>query len=441
MTAPVESWGGLSAKASELVKPEAFLTDNRARGSALPYGNGRSYGDSCLNASGTAIATRNAGKIISFDNDTGLLVAEAGLLLSDLIDVVAPAGWFPAVLPGTQFVTLGGAIANDIHGKNHHRRGTFGCHVTEIHLDRTDRGPLVIKPGDGTGLFEATVGGLGLTGLIRSAKVQLMRIGASSIRQQTTRFNDLEEYFGLAREADERHEYAVAWLDSLSKGKRFGRGHLIAGDHEAEGGHPATSGTSPFSIPFTPPVSPLQGPFLRLFNETYFRSAPVGVSEKTVAYDTFFFPLDRIGRWNRLYGPRGLHQHQSVIPEKAGFETVKDLLECTQAAGHGSFLTVLKRFGSVRSPGFMSFPRAGYTLTLDFPDKGTATLGLLEKLDEITLKAGGAVNPYKDRRMSPGTFKASFPEWRRLEAMRDPALLSDFWRRTALRDEDGVRKE
>lgn len=432
MTAHVESWGGLSVETSELLQPEAFLAGDRARGSTLPYGNGRSYGDSCLNACGAAIATRNAGKIISFDDKSGLLEAEAGLLLSDLIDAVAPAGWFPAVLPGTQFVTLGGAIANDIHGKNHHRRGTFGCHVREIHLDRTERGSLVIEPGDGTGLFEATVGGLGLTGLIRRAKLQLMRVGASAIRQETTRFNDLEEYFGLAREADERHEYAVAWLDSLSKGNRFGRGHLIAGDHETEGGHPSASGRSALSVPFTPPVSPLQGPFLRLFNETYFRSAPAGVSVKTVPSEKFFFPLDRIGRWNRLYGPRGLHQHQSVIPEKAGFETVKRLLECTQANRHGSFLTVLKRFGSVQSPGFMSFPRAGYTLTLDFPDKGSATLGLLDKLDEITLTAGGAVNPYKDRRMSSATFKASFPEWQKLESMRDPALLSDFWRRTAL---------
>lgn len=432
MNAHVESWGGLSVETSGLLKPEAFLDDTRASGGALPYGNGRSYGDSCLNAAGAAIATRSARKILSFDETTGLLAAEAGLLLSELIDAVAPKGWFPAVLPGTQFVTLGGAIANDIHGKNHHRKGTFGCHVTEIHLDRTDRGPLVIRPGDATGLFEATVGGLGLTGLIRRATVQLMRVGASSIRQETTRFNDLEEYFGLAQDADDRHEYAVAWLDSISRGRRFGRGHLIAGDHETEGGHPAAGSASPLKVPFTPPVTPLQGPFLRLFNETYFRGAPAGVSTRTVGFEKFFFPLDRIGRWNRLYGPRGLHQHQSVIPEEAGFETVKKLLECTQANRHGSFLTVLKRFGQVRSPGFMSFPRAGYTLTLDFPDKGSPTLRLLQELDEITLAAGGAINPYKDRRMSSATFKASFPDWQRLETLRDPALLSDFWRRTAL---------
>ncbi|MEP1573679.1 FAD-binding oxidoreductase [Roseibium album] len=432
MTNHIQSWGGLKVEAPDLLEPEDFLKSDRPAGSILPFGNGRSYGDSCLNASGTAIANRSSNSILSFDRVTGIVEAEAGVLLSDLIDAVAPHGWFPPVLPGTQFVTLGGAIANDIHGKNHHRKGTFGCHVTEIHLDRSDAGSLVLRQGDETGLFEATIGGLGLTGLIRKASLQLMKAGSSWIRQETTRFDNLEAYFALAPGIDETHEYAVAWIDSLSKGGRFGRGHLIAGDHEQTGGHPATGVASRLSIPFTPPISPLQGPFLRMFNETYFRNAPEGTSSKRVPFDTFFFPLDSIGSWNRLYGPRGLHQHQSVIPESQGFETVKTLLECTQASRHGSFLTVLKRFGSMKSPGFMSFPHAGFTLTLDFPDKGASTYRLLEKLDEVTLAAGGAVNPYKDRRMSAATFKASFPEWQRLELLRDPMLLSDFWRRTAL---------
>lgn len=432
MTKHVQSWGGLKVEACDLVQPDAYLTEGRKPGSLLPYGNGRSYGDSCLNASGAAVATRSSGRILTFDKTTGLLEAEAGILLSEIISAVAPHGWFPTVLPGTQFVTLGGAIANDIHGKNHHRKGTFGCHVEEIRLDRTDKGCLTIRSGDESGLFEATIGGLGLTGLIRSATIRLMRVTSPSIRQETTRFDCLEDYFDLAEAADEKHEYAVAWIDSLSSGKRFGRGHLIAGDHAASGEYQEKASGPRLTIPFTPPITPLQGPFLSLFNETYFRSAPAGCSIKDVAFDKFFFPLDRIGRWNRLYGPRGLHQHQSVIPEKGGFETVKSLLECTQASRHGSFLTVLKRFGSMKSPGFMSFPRPGYTLTLDFPDKSEPTLALLQKLDEITLAAGGAVNPYKDRRMSAFTFKASFPHWQRLEELRDPVLLSDFWRRTAL---------
>ena len=427
------SWGGLKVINPGWVDPEHFATKLRVRDGALPYGNGRSYGDSCLNASGRAIACRSAARILAFDPLAGVLEAEAGVLLSDIIATVAPHGWLPAVLPGTQFVTLGGAIANDIHGKNHHRRGTFGCHVTEIHLDRSDTGRLVLRPDANAGLFKATIGGMGMTGLIRKATIQLMPIGALSVRQVTTRFDTLEAYFNLAEAADAKHEYAVAWIDSLARGSRFGRGHLICGDHDTSGGLAVTNASKRLSVPFTPPASPLQGPFLRLFNELYFRSAPAGRSERTVRHDRFFFPLDGIGDWNRLYGPRGLHQHQSLLPDPAAFDTVKSLLECTQKNGHGSFLTVLKRFGSVTSPGIMSFPRQGYTLTLDFPDKGRTTRALLAKLDEITLSAGGSVNPYKDRRMSPETFHASFPQWPQLEAVRDPALLSDFWRRTALR--------
>ncbi len=448
MRQTIGSWGGLTVTAAELAAPDSYLELQIPQGGALPFGNGRSYGDSCPNATGTAIAARQSGRILNFDPASGRIEAEAGVLLSEIIAAAAPYGWFPPVLPGTQFVTLGGAIANDIHGKNHHRKGTFGAHVAEIHLDRSGEGSRVLTPDDESGLFAATVGGLGLTGLIRKAVLQLMPVASSGIRQTTTRFDNLEAYFELAPKADEDHEYAVAWIDSLGRGARFGRGHLIAGDHAAEddtagehkseGGQPAGAPSQLFTVPFTPPVSPLQGPFLKLFNEAYYRGAPAGASVQTVPFGKFFFPLDRVGRWNRLYGPRGLHQHQSVVPEDSAPDTVRALLECTQESRHGSFLTVLKRFGEAASPGFMSFPRAGYTLTLDFPDKGRGTLKLLEKLDAITLSAGGAVNPYKDRRMSPDTFKASFPLWQRLEDMRDPALISDFWRRTAL-DEGSTR--
>lgn len=428
----IASWGGLSVKNPRLLAPDQYLTSGVKSDGALPFGNGRSYGDSCLNAAGSAITSQSANRILSFDRSSGLLEADAGILLSDIIAAVAPHGWFPVVVPGTQFVTLGGAIANDIHGKNHHRRGTFGCHVVELLLERSDQGSLLLKSDEESGLFDATIGGMGLTGLIRKATIQLMKIGSSSISQVTTRFDNLEAYFGLADEADAQHEYAVAWIDSLVKGKHFGRGHLIAGDHAAEGEHPQRKSAPRLNIPLTPPISPLQGPFLKLFNESYFRSAPVGRSEQLVAFDKFFFPLDRIGRWNRLYGPRGLHQHQSVIPPENAFEVIKSLLECTQRNHHGSFLTVLKRFGSLPSPGILSFPRPGFTLTLDFPDKGGVTHRLLEQLDDITIQAGGAVNPYKDRRMSSATFRASFPNWQEIEELRDPALMSDFWRRTVL---------
>ena len=398
----------------------------------LPFGNGRSYGDSCHNDQGLLIDSRAGARIHDFDPVAGTLTADAGVLLSQITRHVAPAGWFPAVSPGTQFVTLGGAIANDIHGKNHHRRGTFGAWVDRIELQRSDRGRLVCSPGENPELFAATISGMGLTGLIRTATIRLLKVPSLSIVQTTTRFDRLSEYFALAQAADRRHEYAVAWIDSLKAGASLGRGHLICGDHAAEGDHSGVPRKPLATVPLTPPVSPLRGLALMAFNEAYFRKAPAGTTTATVSFDRFFYPLDRIGGWNRLYGPAGLHQHQSVVPVANAESVVRALLECAIAHRHGSFLTVLKRFGAAQNPGLISFPREGYTLTLDFPHRGEKTLALLAELDAITIAAGGAVNPYKDSRMSAQTFAAGFSRWRELEALRDPAILSDFWRRTAL---------
>ncbi|MEN3792200.1 FAD-binding oxidoreductase [Fulvimarina sp. MAC3] len=399
---------------------------------ALPFGNGRSYGDSCLLSFGTMIEARKANRVLGFDAEAGTIRVEAGLLLSDLIAYVAPQGWFPPVLPGTQFVTVGGAIANDIHGKNHHLRGTFGCHVEAIVLNRSDRGRLVCSRSENADIFAATISGMGMTGLIEEATLKLMPVASTDIVETTTRFNRLEDYFDLAEEADARHEYAVAWIDSLAKGGQFGRGHLICGDHARTGPRSGASRPPIASIPFTPPFSPLMGPALKAFNETYYRKAKAGTHTRTVPFDGFFFPLDRVGRWNRLYGPRGLCQHQGVLPDETGREGVRALIECAHAHGQGSFLTVLKRFGAIESPGLNSFPRPGYTLTLDFPDRGEKTLRLLADLDRITVEAGGAVNPYKHHRMSAETFRASYPRNGELEALRDPAMMSDFWARTVL---------
>ena len=334
--------------------------------------------------------------------------------------------------PGTQFVTLGGAIANDVHGKNHHRRGTFGRWLESLELERSDRGTIACSPSRNPDLFAATIAGMGLTGLIRTATIRLLKVPSLSIAQATRRFDRLADYFALAEEADRVHEYAVAWIDSLAGGRSLGRGHLIVGDHAPRGDLSGTARPPLATVPFAPPVSPLGGLPLRAFNEFYFRRAPRGWSAATVSFDAFFYPLDRVGAWNRLYGPRGLHQHQSVVPLKDGEAVVRALIECARSHRHGSFLTVLKRFGDVPSPGLLSFPREGYTLTLDFPHRGAKTLKLLAELDAITVAAGGAVNPYKDARMSPETFAAGFPRWGELERLRDPAIVSDFWRRTAL---------
>ncbi|MBP0614280.1 FAD-binding oxidoreductase [Jiella mangrovi] len=407
----------------------------RARGGFLPFGNGRSYGDSCHNDEGVLLDARQGMKpqIVDFDPVTGLLTADAGVLFSEITRHVARHGWFLPVTPGTQFVTLGGAIANDIHGKNHHRRGTFGRWVEAIELQRSDRGLLTLTSDQNADLFAATISGMGLTGLIRRATIRLMKVPSLSIVQTTTRFDTLSDYFDVAEAADERHEYAVAWIDSLASGKNLGRGHLICGDHAETGDMSGEASGQLAGIPFTPPISPLAGPFLKAFNEAYYRKARAGTHVETVPFAGFFYPLDRIGAWNRLYGPRGLFQHQSVVPYADAEAVVRALFECARSHGHGSFLTVLKRFGALQSPGLTSFPRPGYTLTLDFPHKGPRTLALLAELDRITVEAGGAVNPYKDARMSAQTFAASFADWHRLEALRDPAMMSNFWRRTAMR--------
>ncbi|RWK19217.1 MAG: FAD-binding oxidoreductase [Mesorhizobium sp.] len=406
---------------SGAAKPDSFIG----------YGNGRSYGDSCQNDAGAVVDMRPLNHIRSFNAETGVVEADAGVLLCNIIAHAAPYGFFPAVVPGTQLVTLGGAIANDVHGKNHHRRGTFGCHVESFTLLRSDGRTYRCSDAGNARLYKATIGGMGLTGLILSASIRLMRVPSLDLVEKATRFRDLGEFFDLAEAADQANEYAVAWIDQLAGGQGRGRGLLFTGNHAEHGSHAAARAGGRLSVPVQPPFNVLNRPFLTAFNAAYRWKKGRSPDPRRAGHQSFFFPLDGIRDWNRLYGPRGLFQHQSVVPETVAQRAVPAMLEAARRAGQGSFLTVLKRFGDVRSPALLSFPRPGYTLTLDFPNRGEKTLKLLMDLDRITVEAGGAVNPYKDARMGPETFAASFPEWQRLEAVRDPAFLSSFWARTA----------
>ncbi|QPC88116.1 FAD-binding protein [Mesorhizobium sp. NBSH29] len=428
-----ESFGRTNPPAARAVHAPwaiALLEGGKAgEGSLLAYGNGRSYGDSCQNSLGAVIDMRSMNRIISFDPETGILEAEAGVLLTDIIAHAAPYGFFPYVVPGTQYVTLGGAIANDVHGKNHHRRGTFGCHVVGFSLLRSDGSVHRCTRDAESALFAATIGGMGMTGLMLAASIRLMPVTSLDIAERVMPFQNLQEFVDQAEVADAENEYAVAWIDQLATGLHAGRGLLLTGNHADAGD--ARHRTTRLGVPFQPPINILNRPFLKTFNAAY-RWSKGRTREKTSDYGGFFFPLDGVRDWNRLYGPRGLYQHQSVVPEDAARVTLPLLLDAAIAAGQGSFLTVLKRFGAVRSPGLLSFPRPGYTLTLDFPNRGTSTIKLLERLDAITLDAGGAINPYKDARLGAQAFAASFPNWRELEALRDPVFISDFWRRTAL---------
>jgi FAD/FMN-containing dehydrogenase len=403
------------------------LPDSR---SMLPFGNGRSYGDVCLNDQGTLLLTRGLDRFISFDPASGILECEAGALLSEIIALALPHGWFPAVTPGTALLTVGGAIANDVHGKNHHRAGSFGHHVIEFELQRSDGQLLRCAPDSNRRWFCATIGGLGLTGLIRSARLQLRRVPGPWIAGDSQRFHSLEDFFVLAQKSDSDFEYTVAWLDCAHTGSKLGRGIFMRGNHVSHAAPPPRVRTSR-SFPFTLPVSPINGFSVRCFNELYFRR-PAAQSRGTLwHFQPFLFPLDGVLDWNRAYGPRGFFQYQCVLPgasADAG-EALRDMLGRIAASGLGSFLVVLKQFGTTPSVGLLSFARAGVTLALDFPNRGAPTLDLLENLDAITRNAGGAVYPAKDARMSASSFQQYFPRWREFSEFIDPNFSSSFWRR------------
>ncbi|MBC8718433.1 FAD-binding oxidoreductase [Ochrobactrum sp. Marseille-Q0166] len=402
--------------------------------SLLAFGNGRSYGDSCHNDAGLLVPMRAHKTIISFDPHTGILEAESGAFLSEIIATVAKHGYFLPVTPGTRFVTLGGAIANDVHGKNHHLRGTFGSHVESLELLRSDGVHYICSSSENNELFAATIGGMGLTGLILNARIRLMPVGSLDVEERITPFDNLADYFAMAEEADRHNEYAVAWVDQLASGRSEGRGVLITGNHAINGNRKVNSAEASLGVPFDLPFSMLNKLSLTAFNSLYFRAKRRKQEPHLTGFAGFFYPLDGLRNWNRLYGPAGLYQHQSVIPFHEAERVIPAMLAASRSAGQASFLTVLKRFGEVHSPGLLSFPKPGYTLTMDFPNRGRKTLDLLNALDKMTVEAGGRVNPYKDQRMSSETFKASFPEWQQLEDMRDARFCSDFWRRTALKN-------
>jgi len=425
-----DSWGRVVRNWRPEAKVSALA--GGAPGAFLPFGNGRSYGDSCHNDRGRLIPMRPGAAIRAFDPDTGILTADAGVLLSEILALVMPHGFFLEVTPGTAQVTLGGAIANDVHGKNHHSRGTFGGSVVSFVLLDSQGGSRICSPETNQALFSATIGGMGLTGIIESASIRLMPVPSANVRQTAFRFGCIDGYFDAIDAIDASHEYSVAWIDQLARGADLGRGVMMAGDHAEDGGAARAPSAPRLAVPFAPPFNLLNRLTLKAFNGLYYGRAPKQPSTEIVGWSSYFHPLDAITGWNRLYGPRGLFQHQSVFPSQTARETTIALIECAQKHGAASFLTVLKRFGDRPSPGLMSFPRPGFTLTLDFANSGERTLRMLDALDEIVLDAGGALNPYKDQRMSPRMFEASFPHWRELEAVRDPALMSDFWRRTAM---------
>lgn len=432
MNEPLHSWGrypgvpqtGHSCHwRADLPKQLAEL----APAGTLPFGNGRSYGDSCLAASDHVLRTRPLDRFIAADWSQGIIRAEAGVTLAELTAVTLPRGWFLPVSPGTEFATLGGAIANDVHGKNHHVRGTFGRHVRRFGLLRSD-GARECSPTENTDLFAATICGLGLTGVIEWAELALMPVKSARIDAMSVRFANLAEFFTLSTELDHRHEYSVAWIDCLASGERAGRGVFTVGDHATDGDLTVKPRAN-LAVPLTPRFSLVNKLTLRGFNEAYWRTGPTERTRKAVDHASFLYPLDRIHDWNRIYGRKGFQQYQCVVPAPVAEAATRELLAATAEAGEGSFLAVLKRCGDLASPGLMSFPMAGTSLALDFPHNARLETTLFPRLDAIVREAGGRLYPAKDAHMTGADFRRAYPAWEKVESLRDPALNSRFWQR------------
>lgn len=393
----------------------------------LAFGLGRSYGDSCLNDGGYLIDVSGMDHVLSLDERLGLIRCCAGVSLATILQIVVPRGWFLPVTPGTKFVTVAGAIANDVHGKNHHCAGTIGCHVTQFELLRSDGSHLVCSPTQNREWYAATIGGLGLTGIILWAEIRLKRIASAKIGVDILTFHSLNEFLALTDESERRgFDYTVAWIDCLSADTR---GIFHAGKHADTGeltAH-ATKSTG-LRVPFPFPEFALNRLTVKVLNSLYYGAKARNKRTRYVDYDPFFYPLDAFRDWNLIYGKRGLMQYQCVVPqtESAAFH---ELLAAISKSGAGSFLGVIKRFGEIASPGLMSFPRPGLTLALDFPFRGESTLRLFSRLNSIVLAAHGALYPAKDGCMGRKIFEASYPNLERFRAFVDPQLSSGFWRR------------
>jgi FAD/FMN-containing dehydrogenase len=396
----------------------------------LPYGLGRSYGDSCLNDGGILLETTKLDRFLGFDADSGILRCESGVSLWSILRLVMPHGWFLPVTPGTKFVTVGGAIANDVHGKNHHRAGNFGHHLISFDLVRSDGEVITCSPDLNAELFRATIGGLGLTGLITSAEFRLKRISSPAIMVEMLPFRNVEEFLEISRSSDSDFEYTVAWIDCLATGASTGRGVFIRGNHAPASTHLENTipGPPSLSIPFNCPNWLLNPITIRLFNSLYYLRNTVGTRNSVQTPESFFYPLDAVGQWNRIYGKRGFFQYQCVLP-KDGVQGLRQILAYVGKAGVGSFLSVLKAFGDTESLGYLSFPMPGYTLALDIPNAGQTTRRLFDTLDSLVLASRGRIYPAKDARMSADSFRSFYPNWQRFLEFRDPKFSSSFWRR------------
>ena len=420
------SWGGYPRSVPSQVVIVAEQPELPVGGDTtmLPYGNGRSYGDVCLNNGGTLLATRGNRTLIDADWERGVVRCQAGMTIGELNSVSLPHGWLVPVTPGTQLVTLGGALANDVHGKNHHGAGSFGCHILSFELLRSDGTRRVCSAVENADFFFATIGGLGLTGLVSWVELTLKRVPGPFLAVETIKYANLDVFARLNEESGD-FEYTVAWIDCHSPG---GRGVFQRANHVEAGTRRLPDTNAKNELPFIPPFSLVGSVTTTLFNAGYFgfRRARVAAIQPL---NKFLYPLDNIRGWNRIYGRQGFVQFQCVIPGPEGYATVARLLAHMRASRMGSFLTVLKHLGEKRSGGCLSFPRAGITLAVDFPYRGAPTHHLLAVLEDEVLSGAGVIYPAKDALMSSAAFEALSECHGEFKAARDSAFESDFIRR------------
>lgn len=361
-------------------------------------------------------------RMLAFDPETGWLRCEAGVSLNDIIDVFLPRGFFPPVVPGTQFVTVGGALGNNIHGKNHHLEGCWGDHIRRVELLLASGEVVFCDADNNPELFWATTGGLGLTGIILSMEVQLYPVANTSIEMETIRVNNLDEFFEVSRESAD-YSHTVSWIDCVQSGSAMGRGIFMRGRHAREGVQAKSSIMDELAGFAQKHLDGrlfesnllLNKATIRAFNEAYFHKTPAGIQEVVSDYIPFFFPLDAVQNWNYAYGSRGFLQYQMVVPER---EACREILEIVSQSGMASFLAIIKEFGERRHGG-LSFPEPGVTLALDFPNFGAPLLEMLDRLDEIVVAVGGRIYLGKDARLSKQNFRKMYPKWEQWKAVRD----------------------